>query len=239
DFSDAVVAEETIEQIQETIVHTANASNRQSYSVLVLDKKKAGTLGMPGSHVFVFCVDFHRLNNLALALNRTFDSGYFMQFVTAVIDVSLLAQSAVIAARSLGVDTFLTNELYHRSVEKSCSEFRLPPKRVFPMIAVCLGYAKERPGRKKGRLTSATVFHRNVYREIGADGVQSLIGEYDDPDRNLTLNSAWKQKGYFHYLEWFFDEWTPAVGSRKQSGKMLEELRKRALMDDPFQPPTE
>ncbi|MDM7926627.1 MAG: hypothetical protein QUS35_11490, partial [bacterium] len=179
EFTAGAVPDELVETIQSSILQTANASNRQSYSVIVLDREKAGRLGLPGDRAFVFCVDFHRLYACARALEREFDSGTPMQFVTALIDVSLLAQSAVLAAQSLGLATRITNEVYQRNPDELFAELGLPEHRVFPMLAVSLGVRADPRKKQKGRLSRKFLFHEGRYRIPDDRDILEIIGWYD------------------------------------------------------------
>ncbi len=220
-FSSQAVSLEDLEAIKTSILKTANASNRQSYSVIVLDADHAGRVGLPGDKVLLFCVDFHRLHRCAELLKRQFDSTYLMQFVTALTDISMLAQSSILAAQSLGIGTLITNEVYHNKLDTLFEALALPSKYVFPMLAVCLGYSQQTCETPKGRLDGAVVFHENRYEELSDEEVWSVIRDYDNTERNMGLIKDWQAKGYAHYLEWFFEKWSPNVGSRKQSGTLV------------------
>jgi nitroreductase len=148
-FSNRPVEPEALAGIREAILKTANASNRQSYSVLSLDAEHAQGLRLPGGHVFLFCVDFHRLKRCAERLGADFDSGYLMQFITAQTDISMLAQSAILAAQSLGIDTLLTNEIYHLRLDEvfeNCKsrQGRLPQAGAVPGLRESAGRSSKR-----------------------------------------------------------------------------------------------
>jgi hypothetical protein len=111
EFSERDVLAEHIEIIKSVVTKTANSSNRQLYSVIVLGRDRVQAAGLAGSNALVFCVDNSRLQRMAARLGKTCDSTHFLQFVTAAVDVAMLAQSTIIAARSLGLSTWITNDV--------------------------------------------------------------------------------------------------------------------------------
>jgi FMN reductase [NAD(P)H] len=228
EFSDKSIDPRDIETVKAAVLKTANASNRQSYSIIVLDREKAKSLGFPGDRVFIFCVDFNRLHLFSQKLGRDFDSGYPMQFITAMADIAMLAQSTILAAGSLGIGTLITNEVYHKDPDALFTALNIPEKRVFPMLAVCLGYSETNKKPPKGRLGPACIFHDNAYRDSTETETEDLIAAYDDG--GMALISDWREKGYAHYLEWFFDKWCPVIGSRKQSDILIESLKKHGMI---------
>jgi nitroreductase len=231
DFGDRQVPESQIRAIRQVITKTANSSNRQAYSVIVLDRGLAEALHLAGSHAFVFCVDFHRTHRLAERLGRSADTCYLMQLVTASIDVAMLAQSAIVAAQSLGVATWITNEIYHHDRPELWRILDLPSSGVFPMLAVCFGYATESSGHVKGRLPESAIFHERGYREPDDAELDAWIARYDDPRAELGLTESWREQGYDHYLDWFLEKWAPVVGSRRQSDVMCARLRSHGMLD--------
>lgn len=229
DFSQKIIPASHIDEIKQSITATANASNRQSYSVIILDEDKAARLSLPGDRVFIFCIDFNRLHKCADRLNCHFDSTYFMQYSTALIDISLLAQSAVIAAKSLGIDSLITNEIYHKHIDLAFKELKLPEKGVFPMIALCLGYSKVTK-HKKGRINNKFVFFENEYSDYSANEIKDIIDDADDAENHIGLISNWRERGYDHYYEWFFKKWSTQIGTQQESEKLVRSLEEHNII---------
>lgn len=229
EFSTKPIDDRVIELIKDTILTTANASNRQSYSIIVLDKDKAKALSLPGERIFIFCIDFLRLKNCAELLDCDFDSQFFMQYTTALIDISLLVQSTVIVAKSLGVDTLITNEIYHRHLKKTFEELNLPKAYVFPMIAVCMGYSNTSK-KQKGRVSSEYIFHDNQYNRYSENDLKRIIEETNDKERNIGLISDWDEKGFNNYHEWFFEKWSKVVGTKKEDDHLKQSLSEHNII---------
>ncbi len=162
DFSDRDVAEAALTTILEASVRAANVSARQSYAIVVLDDraKMKDLFGYQGSRALFYCVDFTRIMTLAKHLGHEFNSDDIIGFITGTMDTMLAAQTAVIAAKSLGIDSMVTNGLHRNSLDKVYEALQLPATSCFPLATVVLGYPRQEPPYQKGRLDLDAVVHR-------------------------------------------------------------------------------
>lgn len=229
EFYSKEIDNEKIELIKRAIVKTSNASNRQSYSIIVLDEEKAKQLSFPGNKIFVFCIDFFRLQKCAEQLKCEFDSQYFMQYTTALIDISLLVQSTVIAAQSLGIDTLITNEIYQNKLESIFDILNIPENYVFPMIAVCMGYSNTEK-KEKGRLDNSYLFFDNEYGKYTFNDLNKIIKETDAVENNIGIIDKWSEMGFNHYYEWFFQKWSRVIGTKEESESLEKMLKKHKML---------
>jgi len=103
-------------------IRAANASARQSYSVIVVEDRKImkKLCGFPGSKSLLFCVDFNRIADMAGYLNNEFQG-----------------------AKSLGIDSLFTNGIHRGDAERVFDILELPQEYCFPLIALILGYPSE------------------------------------------------------------------------------------------------
>lgn len=231
EFSDQIIPDSDIDAIKQAITHTANTSNRQIYSIITLNKSQMAILGnKKGSHAFIFCVDFSRMHSLANILSKKFDSSHLTQLLSGIIDVSLLAQSTIISARSLGIDSLITNELYLESRFDLFKKLGIPTEHCIPVIIIYLGYETHKERKQKGRLPNRVVFHDGVYHPQHETDLNEMIEMYDNESNNLCINYSWKKMGYSHYLEWFFEKWSMAIGTKKSSEKFIKELKARKML---------
>jgi len=95
-FSEKELSEADLNQILEASIRAANASARQSYSIIVLDdhKKMQKLFGYQDSRALVYCVDFNRIGQTAKHLGYDFDSNNIIGFITGTIDTVLASQTA-------------------------------------------------------------------------------------------------------------------------------------------------
>lgn len=183
---------------------------------------------MPGETVFIFCIDFKRLRDMAAYRNKNFDSSYLLQFITAAIDLGMLIQSTLVYAQNLGLGAWITNEIYHHRGEAVFKELNIPKEYVFPLGAVCFGYRKTPKGPKKERLPRKFIFHKNQYQSLTDTDKEEILQFYDSGSSGLISN--WSDKGFDHYLDWFFEKWSPAIGSRSQGKALLKQLNASLML---------
>lgn len=210
-FSDKPIAPEDLEAILEAAVRTANSSSRQAYSVVVLKEKEKikAACGYTGEALLVFCADQNRLIDIAGYLQQDYKKSTTIDFITAGTDAVLAAQTAVIAATSLGIDSLITNGVHRQDFQVLYELLKLPKEYCFPMIAVLLGYsAKPEEKHYKGRLTKGVV-HYGAYHHMTEEEIEEEIAKFDSHEKKygLTYYTEWGAMGFKHYYEWFYQVW--------------------------------
>jgi FMN reductase [NAD(P)H] len=230
-FTDELISESDIDTIIDATLHTANASARQSYSIIVIDKKDEmdAICSYKGSHVFVFCIDYTRLKETAHVLDCEFDNDNIVGFITGAVDTILAAQTAVIAAKSLGIDSLITNGLHRKNLNDVYEILKLPQTSCFPLIAVVFGYNAKEETPKKGRLGRDYLIHRNEYRHLSNQQLLNSISEYDDKIKHIGLIDNWEEMGYKHYLDWFYNKWTGKPNKEKVIEGKIKEFQERLI----------
>lgn len=232
-FLDKPLSEAALQTILQASVRAANASNMQSYSIVVVkDRQKMKEVcTYQGSCMLLYCVDFNRLKASAESLGYSYYPDNMTAFVTASINAALAVQTAAIAARSLGIDYLITNGIHRGDMERVWKLLDLPQTHCFPLIAMVLGYPTEEPAHLKGRLDGAGVIHHEKYHQPGKDEVEGIMRQYDDPDRHLTLNENWRAGGHRHYLDWYFKEWLGDAKPTAEETQMLRLLKRSGFVE--------
>ena len=232
-FSLQEIKDEDLKVILDTCVRSANASFRQSYSIIVV--KDRGLMkklsGFVGSRTLVFCVDYTRIIDTATHMNHSFTADGVIPFITGSTDTILAAQTAAIAAKSLGIDSLFTNGIHRGKMNRVFELLDLPDEHCFPLIALVLGYPDKEPDHLKGRLNGPGVIHYDKYHKLTANELDELTGRYDDPDNHLWLNDIWMKEGFEHYLDWFFKKWSTRGGKPEGKSQMAEILEKIGFME--------
>ena len=224
-FAKQSVAQADLEQILEASTQAANASARQSYAIIVLDDREAmqRLFYYQGSHALIFCIDFNRIMATAEHRGHQFSDYNIIGFITAAVDTTLAAQNAVIAAKSLGIDSLVTNGLHRNDLDAVYQELNLPKEACFPLITLVLGYPKQEPRYKKGRLGPEFLVHFGQYQPADEEQLDRIVAEYDDHQRHVGLIDNWEKLGFEHYLDWFYAKWSSKSPAPKiASGKILE-----------------
>lgn len=216
-FTDRPVPDAALKDILDACVRAANASNNQSYAIIVVkDRKKMTQIcGYSGGCLLVFCADYNRIKAEAAAMGYPFDAGDMGSFVTASTNTVLAAQTAVIAAKSMGIDSLLTNGVHRGDMGRLWKLLDLPEKHCFPIIALVLGYPAAEPPFMMGRLTGTGVIHDGSYHHLTQAEVEELIQQYDQAEKHLALRDGWSADGYKHYLDWYFKEWASRNGGEE------------------------
>jgi nitroreductase len=233
-FSARDIPENEIDVVKESCIRAANSSNMQTYSIIVIRDRKVmkDLCGYQGSCLFLFNVDYNRLLASAKSLGLGYYPGNLTSFITAGINASLVAQTATITARSLGIDSLLTNGIHRGNIERLWPMLKLPEKYCMPLIALVMGYADREAAYKTGRLSGKAIFHEKEYTMPSDEELAFITKEYDDPEKHIGTNPDWKAKGHDHYLEWLFKEWLAGDSKPLDSETQLYvQLKKRGFLD--------
>ena len=210
-FSDKDISSEDLEAILHSSVCAANASSRQSYSIVAVEDKELLKQFFYGANKgLLFCVDYNRIIDMANHTKNDFEVVGPRAFVTGSTDTILVAQTATIAAKSLGIDSLFTNSVHRVPFADVYKAFNLPDKYCFPLIALCLGYPEDEPTFKKGRLKGLGVIHYGQYKRMNKKEMDELLKEYTIAENrlsNIPVDKL-KENGFEHFLDWFYQAWS-------------------------------
>jgi nitroreductase len=234
DFLDRQVSDADVNTILNASVRAANASNTQTYSIVVSrDPEKIKKLtGYRAGCLLLYCADHTRLIDTARRLGYEYYADNMEAFITSSTNTILAAQTAVIAAKSLGIDSLLTNGIHRGDVERIWTILELPQKSCFPLIALILGYPNSEPPYKRGRLKGSGVVHYKRFQRLQENELDEIVRQYDDKTLHLGQIQDWEQRGHKHYLDWFYKEWASAGAKPTTSeGQLYRRLKKSAYVD--------
>lgn len=223
-FDPQEISDQDLQTIIEASVRAASASARQGYSIVVIQDREVmkQLCGYAGSKALLFCADCTRIVDTAAHLGYAADVEGINSFVVCGIDTILAAQTAAIAARSLGIDSLFTNGIHRGDMTRVYRLLDLPERYCFPLIMLVLGYADQEPAYLKGRLNGPGVIHWGKYHRLSKAELGDVIAQYDDPGLHLGLNDAWQQESMAHYLDWFFTRWAVRGAPRTGKSQMFE-----------------
>lgn len=139
-------------------------------------------------YILLFLADYQRwfdYFNLSGAetrtkeLNRPYRQPQSGDLLLACCDALIAAQTAVIAAESIGIGScyigdVLENYEYHRDL------FDLPPY-TLPITMVCFGHPTESASRRKltSRFSAEAIVHRDKYRRFDADKLKKVFADME------------------------------------------------------------
>ena len=182
----------TLEMLGAAAQSAASSSNLQVWSVVALQDpaRKAEAAALCGDQEFirqaplflVFCADLARLT---AASEREGLPGlgldYFEMFLTAVVDASLAAQNAAVAAEGLGLGICYVGAARNHPRELA-TLLHLPP-RVIALFGLAVGYPAEGDtSAVKPRLPQPGLLHRETYNAAQRD---ESVATYDETMRGF------------------------------------------------------
>lgn len=214
-FTSKPVEQETIKIILDACVRAANASNRQSYSIIVIhgedNVQRIIGCGAKSPVALLFCADFNRIYEIGEHLGYLSDYDNLFNYLTAHTDAAIVAQTAVIAATSLGISSLYTNSIHNanrKNLAEMYEELNLPDKHFFPVTAVLLGYEDKAPGYKTGRLNDIGVVHYDTYKKLETEQREEIIKTV-----NNLENHFGGKGGCNTYLEFYYTKWAAPKAS--------------------------
>ena len=158
----------------ETIVATAQcsstSSNLQMMTVIAVTDadKRAQVAGWCGNqtHVaqapllLVWCADLNRLDRICALRGYSQVTEYVENFLVAATDAAIAAQTAALAAESLGLGICFIGSIRNRT--QDMIELLGLPRLVFPVVGMTMGWPATLPSVRP-RLSTDAVLHWELY----------------------------------------------------------------------------
>ncbi|UCZ51905.1 oxygen-insensitive NADPH nitroreductase [Bacillus shivajii] len=230
-FKNTPLSNEQIETIVKSAQMASTSSYIQAYTIIgVKNKEKKETLAkLAGNqpyvanngHFFIFCADLYR-HYLAGDLEgvKVEDSIQSTEkFIVSVVDASLAAQNATIAAESLNLGICYIGGLRNNILEVS-ELLKLPPY-VIPLFGLAVG-VPENLSDQKPRLPLENIYQEEEYIQNKEHYISQL------KDYNTTVSSYYEQRTGGKRK----DHWTEQMASMLSEPKrmhMKEFLEKKGL----------
>jgi FMN reductase (NADPH) len=174
---------EMIESIVTAAQRSATSSKLQMWSaVAVTDSDRRARLTkacgnqahIAQAPVFIaWCADLHRLDVAASMRGYDHVTGLVENLLVAAVDVAIAAQTAALAAESLGVGVCYIGAIRNEPLEV-VDILRLP-RLTFPIVGMTLGWPTSRP-KPKPRLPLAAVLHWETYHD---EVIEPSLLDYD------------------------------------------------------------
>lgn len=194
-FKDEQLTTEQIHAIIRAAQQAATSSHVMAYTIIgvtdpTLKTELSKVSGQPyvqeNGHLFVFCADLNRIQQLASAeeqvvIQENMESTE--QFIITVVDTALAAQNAATAAESMGLGICFLGSL-RNDIQRVSTLLNLPD-RVIPLFGLAAGYPDQQP-EIKPRLPLEAVYHENTYPSEKAQ--QQLVQEFDKELLNYYQN---------------------------------------------------
>jgi nitroreductase len=189
----------TLELLVAAAQSASTSSNLQFWSVVAVQEpdRKSRLAELAGQQQFirdaplllVWLADLSRLDRIAAEHQAQVDGTHYLEeFIVGVVDAALAAQSALIAAESLGLGGVYIGAMRNLP-EQIAVELALPPH-VFAVFGMSIGYP-EPTGQTdiKPRLSQSVVLHREQY---SVAATSDAIDDYNTTMRGFQLEQGMK-----------------------------------------------
>ena len=213
-FTPEPVSEDALKQIVAAAQSAATSSNLQAWSVIaVSDEARKERLAIlcddqkfikQAPLFLVWCADLSRARRVAAYDLEGAD--YLEAFLLAVIDATLAAQNAAIAAESLGLGICYVGALRDHP-EDVGKELNFPPN-VFGVFGMSIGHPDPaKPAAVRPRLPQAVVLHFDGY-DTGKE--KEAVDSFNKIQREFQTEQGMK-----------LSDWTERVADRLKSKDSL------------------
>ncbi|WP_375476655.1 NADPH-dependent oxidoreductase [uncultured Nostoc sp.] len=177
----------TLEWLVAAAQSAASSANLQTWSVVAVEdpERKAELCKLSNNQVWVnqapvflvWLADLGRMAHIADSRGLPHVAlDYIELLFKAVIDASVAAQNATLAAESIGLGTVYIGAIRNNTQEVA-TLLNLPPF-VFPVFGLCVGYPNpEVQPAIKPRLPQSAILHREIYKLAEQD---EAIAHYND-----------------------------------------------------------
>ncbi len=164
------VPQETIEAIVAAAQRTSTSSNMQAYSVVAVTdpmaRARLAELCGDQAHIaqapvfLAWCADLARLDRACELRGYTQETGYVENFLVAAVDAVIAAQTAALAAESLGLGICYIGSI--RNNPAQVIELLGLPRLTFPVTGMTVGWPAVEPPIRP-RLPLPAVLHWECY----------------------------------------------------------------------------
>ncbi|PDW02472.1 NADPH-dependent oxidoreductase [Candidatus Viridilinea mediisalina] len=211
----------TLETMIAAAQSPASSSNLQAWSVVAVEEqaRKERLAELAGGQGFIrraplFLLWIADLSRLArIAAQRGLDHeglDYTELLVVGIIDATLAAQNAVIAAESLGLGTVYVGAIRNHPLEVA-AELHLPTRAV-AVFGLCVGWPDpDKPTAVKPRLPQAAVLHRETYSSANE---AAAVAQYNTAMRNFYAEQQMRVEG-----DWTDHSTKRVAGPQNLSGR--------------------
>lgn len=229
------VEEPLLRRILEAGCRASTTGNMQLYSIIITRDQSMKEVLAPchfnqpmvtkAPLVLTFCADFNRFNKWCRLRDAVPGCDNFLSFVTAAIDVLLVAQNVTVAAESEGLGVcYLGTTTY--LADKIIDILKLPAG-VVPVTTLTVGWPDENP-EQVDRLPLDAVIHQETYIDYTDDAISAAYREKENRADSLQFVSENNKQTL---AQVFTDVRYRKNDNISFSDRLLEVLKKQGFMN--------
>jgi FMN reductase (NADPH) len=216
------IEQDHIQQIKQATLRAPTAGNMMLYSVIeVEDQEKKDQLALLCDNqpmiskaplVWVFLADYQKWADyfissgavdLGLKNNIPHRTPVTGDLFISLCDALVAAQTAVVAAESLGIGSCYIGDILENY--ESVSEMLNLPKYTFPITLICFGYPKNKPSLERvPRCNADDIFHIDSYHKKNAEELTAMYREMDEKNKNQKRYNSYPgvdNLGQYYYIK--------------------------------------
>jgi FMN reductase (NADPH) len=188
------VPDELVEIIVAAAQRTSSSSNMQTYSVVAVrdSDKRAELARLCGEQKHIaeaplflaWCADLARLDRVCELTGYEQEAGYVENFLVAAVDAAIAAQTAALAAESLGLGICYIGSI--RNQPLAVAELLGLPQHVFPVTGMTVGWPSK-PARLRPRLPLGNILHLEQYHPEPEEGLLAY-------DREMAATGIYEKR---------------------------------------------
>lgn len=236
------VSDEALDTILRAAIRSSSSGNMQLLSVIVTrdpERKRAlwemhfeQDMVLEAPVLLTFCVDWNRMNRWCRVRGAEPGFDNFLSFLVGFADTLIAAQTAVLAAESLGFGICYMGTTLCRTGE--LVEFFGLPEGVFPATTVVIGVPDEDPDLR-ARLPLESIVHDEAYRDFDDDRIEETYRERDVEGWNRymgfpELAERIRRSGVENLAQVYTQLKYPRDSNARFSAELLECLERQGFM---------
>src|SRR4051794_36933990 len=214
-YTDRVPSDATLDLVLAAALSASAKSDFQQASVLrIVDAERRRAIGdffpaMPWIErapvFFMFLGDARRLDRIGAMRGKPVSNGSLEGFFNAAVDATLVMQTFILAAESMGLGCCPISVIRNR-VDEVAAICELPD-RVFPVAGLCVGYPVE-AGHVSMRLPRSVTFHVDRYDDSALERGIETYDRARDARHAMTRDQqrAPDRYGYADFYGWSEDK---------------------------------
>jgi FMN reductase (NADPH)/FMN reductase [NAD(P)H] len=236
-YSDRPVTREEKDQILAAVFRAPTAGNLMLYSIIeveeqsIKDRLAITCDNQPfiarAPYVLLFLADYQRwfdyfircgVAEHAKALNIADRRPQVGDLMLACCDALIAAQTAVIAAESMGIGScYIGDSLERYEVHRELFDL---PKYVLPITMVCFGYPAATNKKLTTRFGKAAIVHTNKYQRLEGEELDKGFADLESAFRTGHHNSEYANAGQAVYFRKFVADFS--VEMNRSVNEMLK-----------------
>ncbi|MBW2370087.1 MAG: hypothetical protein JRH15_19630 [Deltaproteobacteria bacterium] len=80
-------------------------------------------------------------------------------------------------------------------------------------------------------MSGPSIVHHGKYHHATTNELETLIQQYDDPEKAMGIYPAWREKGFKHYVNWYYTKWAVSIGKKVNKSQLYKILERTDFLE--------